>query len=77
MLEHVESVGRSIGKTIKKMKVRRLDGQPIDIVHAAMESIGKVFLPLTDCIIGWLIYPNNDQRLFRYISETLMVRTWR
>ena len=71
------SGGRSIGKMIMKTKVMQLNGKPTDIVHAAIQSIGKAFLLPIDCIIGWLLYPNKNQRLFNYISETIVARTSR
>jgi len=60
-----------------KTKVMQLNGKPTDVVHAAIQSIGKAFLLPIDCIIGWLLYPNKNQRLFNYISETIIVRTSR
>ena len=66
--------GKSIGKMAMKLKVTQLNGKPTDIVHAAIESIGKAFLLPLDCIIGWILYPTKKQRLFNYISETIVVK---
>ena len=66
--------GQSIGKIVMKIKVTQLTGSPTDIVHAAIESIGKAFLLPVDCIVGWLLYPKKRQRLFNYVSETIVVR---
>jgi len=66
--------GQSIGKMVMKIRVTQLDGQPTDVVHAAIESLGKAFLLPIDCIVGWLLYPAKNQRLFNYISETIVVR---
>lgn len=66
--------GQSIGKMVMKIRVTQLNGQPTDIVHAAIESLGKAFLLPIDCIVGWLLYPAKNQRLFNYISETTVVR---
>lgn len=66
--------GQSIGKSIIKIKVTQLNDKPVDLVHAAIESLGKAFLLPLDCIVGWLLYPGKKQRLFNYISETIIVR---
>ena len=66
--------GQSIGKMALKLKVTRLDKQPLDIGVAAIESIGKAFLLPIDCIIGWFLYPDKKQRLFNYISGTVTVK---
>lgn len=69
------SVGQSIGKMVMKMEVTRPDGGPIDIAKAAVESLGKAFLLPIDCIIGWFLYPTTRQRLFNYISDTIVTKT--
>lgn len=66
--------GQSIGKTFMRIKVTQLNGEPTDIVHAAIQSLGKAFLLPPDCIIGWILYPAKKQRLFNYISETIVIR---
>jgi uncharacterized RDD family membrane protein YckC len=65
--------GQSLGKMVMKIKVTKLDGTPIGLPSAAIESIGKAFLLPIDCIIGWLLYGDTNQRLFNYISETIVV----
>ncbi len=68
--------GQSIGKMALRIKVTRLNGSPISLWQAALESIGKAFLPVLvlDCLIGWLLYPKRRQRIFNYISETIVVK---
>ena len=66
--------GQSIGKSVMRIKVMQLNDKPVDLSHAAIESLGKAFLLPLDCIIGWLLYPKKKQRLFNYISETIIVR---
>jgi uncharacterized RDD family membrane protein YckC len=66
--------GQSIGKMAMHLKVTRLNGQPINVGTAAIESFGKAFLLPLDCIIGWLIHQDRNQRLFNTISETTVVR---
>jgi uncharacterized RDD family membrane protein YckC len=68
--------GQSIGKMAMGIKVTRVDGSPINMGQAAVESIGKAFFPILvlDCLIGWLAYPKNRQRLFNYLSQTVVVK---
>lgn len=66
--------GQSLGKMAMKIKVVQLNGKPMNIMSAALESLGKAFLLPLDCIIGWILYPNKKQRLFNYISETIIIK---
>jgi uncharacterized RDD family membrane protein YckC len=66
--------GQSLGKMIMKLKVTRLDGKPINFTQAAIQSVGKAFLLPLDCILGWILYPTKRQRLFNYLSETIVTR---
>jgi uncharacterized RDD family membrane protein YckC len=66
--------GQSLGKMVMKIKVTKLDGKPVNLPYAAIESIGKAFLLPIDCIIGWLLYKDKNQRLFNYLSETIVVK---
>jgi uncharacterized RDD family membrane protein YckC len=69
--------GQSIGKMIMRLTVTRLNGEPVSMVQSAIESIGKAFLLPIDCIIGWILYPRQRQRLFNFLSETMVVRSSR
>jgi uncharacterized RDD family membrane protein YckC len=66
--------GQSLGKMIMKLKVTRLDGKPTNLTQAAIQSVGKAFLLPLDCILGWILYPTKRQRLFNYLSETIVTR---
>jgi uncharacterized RDD family membrane protein YckC len=66
--------GQSIGKMIMRLKITRLDGSQINMVAAALESVGKAFLLPLDCLLGWLLYPKRRQRIFNYISETIIIK---
>jgi uncharacterized RDD family membrane protein YckC len=44
--------GRSLGKMVMRLKVTRLDGEPVDLMQAALESVGKAFLLPLDLILG-------------------------
>jgi uncharacterized RDD family membrane protein YckC len=69
--------GQSIGKMAMRLKVARLNGQPVDMGYAAIESLGKAFLLPLDCLIGWIFFAGRNQRLFNYISETIVVKSSR
>jgi uncharacterized RDD family membrane protein YckC len=66
--------GQSVGKMIMGIRVARLNGENTDIGRAALESIGKAFLLPIDLILGWLLHPRKRQRIFNYISETIVIR---
>lgn len=66
--------GQSIGKSVMRIKVIMLNDNPADLVHVAISSFGKAFLLPLDCIIGWFLYQQKRQRLFNYISETIIVK---
>jgi uncharacterized RDD family membrane protein YckC len=51
-----------------------LNGEPLTMGNAAIESLGKAFLLPLDCIIGWLFFPAKKQRLFNYLSGTIVVK---
>ncbi|MBN1244007.1 RDD family protein [Candidatus Bathyarchaeota archaeon] len=65
---------QSFGKMAMRLKVTRLDGSQIGMGSAALESIGKAFLLPLDCLLGWILYPKRRQRIFNYISETIVVK---
>jgi len=67
--------GQSLGKMLMRIKAARLDGSPISMGQAALQSLGKAFLLPLDCLLGWILYPRRRQRLFNYLSETIVVKT--
>lgn len=66
--------GQSFGKMIMRLKITRLDGSQIGMGNAALESLGKAFLLPLDCLLGWILYPKRKQRIFNYISETIVIK---
>jgi uncharacterized RDD family membrane protein YckC len=66
--------GQSIGKMALKIKTVQEDGNSLNLANAAIESFGKAFLLPIDCIIGWIFYSQKNQRLFNYISNTIVVK---
>ncbi len=67
--------GQSLGKMIMRIKVTQLNGEPVEISHAAIASIGKAFLLPIDLLLGWILYPGQKQRLFNYLSETIIIKS--
>ncbi|MDV2480637.1 RDD family protein [Methanoculleus sp. Wushi-C6] len=67
--------GQSIGKMALKIRVTGRAGEDIGFGAAAAESIGKAFLLVPDCLIGWLAMPGSKQRLFNRISNTIVIET--
>jgi uncharacterized RDD family membrane protein YckC len=66
--------GQSIGKRVMRLRVKRLDGKPITFVQSAIESVGKAFILPLDFLIGLFLYPKRRQRVFNFLSETVVVR---
>jgi len=66
--------GQSLGKMIMHLKVTRIDGEPANIGQVAVESAGKAFFLPLDFLIGLFLYPKRRQRVFSYLSETVVVR---
>lgn len=66
--------GQSIGKRIMNLRITKVGGNPISLVDAAIESFGKAFLLPIDFIIGYFIYGDKNQRLFNYLSDTVVIR---
>ena len=66
--------GRSFGKMIMRLKVTRLDGSPLNMGQAAIQSVGKAFILWLDVLLGWLLFSKKRQRVFNYLSGTIVVR---
>jgi uncharacterized RDD family membrane protein YckC len=69
--------GQSIGKMVMNIRVVNRDGTKIHWGTAAIESIGKAFMPILvlDCLIGWLAMPQTKLRVFNRISNTIVIKT--
>ncbi len=71
----MESIyGQSFGKMVMRIKITRLNGSPVGLGNAALESVGKAFLLPLDLLLGWFLHPKRKQRIFNYISETIVTR---
>ena len=66
--------GQSIGKKVMNIRITKDGGGPLSLVDAAIESFGKVFLLLFDFLIGYFMYRDKNQRLFNYLSDTVVIR---
>ena len=66
--------GQSFGKMIMRIKVTRLDGRSVDMGRVAVASAGKAFFLFLDMILGWALYPRRRQRIFNYLSETIVIK---
>jgi len=69
--------GQSIGKMVMNVRVVNRDGTKIHWGTAAIESLGKAFIPILvlDCLIGWLAMPQTKLRVFNRISNTIVIKT--
>jgi len=66
--------GQSLGKIIMRLKVTKRDGKPAGVGLAAVESVGKAFLLPLDFLLGWALWPRRRQRVFNYLSDTIVIR---
>ena len=67
--------GQSIGKMALKIRVTGRAGEEIRLGAAALESFGKAFFLVPDCLIGWLAMPGSKQMLFNRISDTIVIES--
>ncbi|KAF5087242.1 RDD family protein [Methanoculleus horonobensis] len=67
--------GQSIGKMALGIRVTGRAGEDIGFFAAAIQSFGKAFLLVPDCLIGWLAMPGSKQRLFNRISGTVVIES--
>lgn len=66
--------GQSVGKKVMNLRVTKMDGGPLDLMDAAIEAFGKVFLLPIDFLIGFFMFRGMNQRLFNHLSDTVVVR---
>ena len=66
--------GQSIGKKVMNLRITKEGGAPLSLVDAAIEAFGKVFLLPFDFLIGYFMYRDTNQRLFNYLSDTVVIR---
>jgi len=67
--------GQSIGKMALNIRVTGRSGEKIGFGAAAIESFGKAFILIPDCLIGWLAMPGSKERLFNRISGTVVIES--
>jgi uncharacterized RDD family membrane protein YckC len=66
--------GQSIGKMVMNLRITKEGGAPLSLIDAAIESFGKVFLLPIDFLVGFFMYKEKNQRLFNYLSDTVVIR---
>lgn len=66
--------GQSIGKKVMNLRITKEGGAPLTLLDAAIESFGKVFLLPIDALVGYFMYRGKNQRLFNYLSDTVVIR---
>jgi len=66
--------GQSIGKKVMNLRITKEGGAPLSLIDAAIEAFGKVFLLPFDFLIGYFMYRDKNQRLFNYLSDTVVIR---
>ncbi|HTY75141.1 MAG TPA: RDD family protein [Candidatus Nanoarchaeia archaeon] len=65
--------GQSLGKMFIRLKITRLNSTPMNIGQAALESVGKAFFLPLDLLLGLIFSGRRRQRIFNYISETIVI----
>jgi len=66
--------GQSVGKKVMNLRITKDGGAPLTLLDAAIESFGKVFLLPIDFLVGYFMYRGKNQRLFNYLSDTVVVK---
>ena len=66
--------GQSVGKKVMNLRITTVGGGPLDLMDAAIEAFGKVFLLPIDFLIGFFMFREKNQRLFNHLSDTVVVR---
>lgn len=67
--------GQSIGKMAMNIRTTGRAGEAIGYAAAAVESFGKAFILVPDCLIGWIAMPGSKLRLFNRLSNTIVIET--
>lgn len=66
--------GQSVGKKVMNLRITTMDGGPLELMDAAIEAFGKVFLLPIDFLIGFFMFREKNQRLFNHLSDTVVIR---
>jgi uncharacterized RDD family membrane protein YckC len=66
--------GQSLGKKALGLRVTKVGGGSLTLIDAAIEAFGKAFLLPIDFIIGIILYKDRTQRLFNYLSDTVVIQ---
>jgi uncharacterized RDD family membrane protein YckC len=66
--------GQSLGKKVMNLRITKDGGAHLSLVDASIEAFGKVFLLPLDFLVGYFMYRDKNQRLFNYLSDTVVIR---
>ncbi len=66
--------GQTIGRKVMNLKITKVGRAQLTFIDAAIESFGKVFLLPIDFLVGYFMYRKMNQRLFNYLSDTVVIR---
>ena len=69
-----QTYGQSLGKMAMRIEVTDIDGDRLDMNQAAIQALGKAFLLPLDLILGWIMYPSMQRRLFNNLSKTVVLK---
>ena len=69
-----QTYGQSLGKMAMRIEVTDIDGGRLDVNQTAIQALGKAFLLPLDIILGWIMYPSMQQRLFNNLSKTVVLK---
>jgi len=69
-----QTYGQSLGKMAMRIEVTDIDGGRLDMNQTAIQALGKAFLLPLDIILGWIMYPSMQQRLFNNLSKTAVLK---
>jgi uncharacterized RDD family membrane protein YckC len=69
-----QTYGQSLGKMVLSLEVADIDGGRLTMNQTAIQAVGKAFLLPLDLILGWLMYPSLQQRLFNNLSRTVVLK---
>ena len=69
-----QTYGQSLGKMAMRIEVTDIDGGRLDMNQTAIQALGKAFLLPLDIILGWIMYPSMQQRLFNNLSKTVVLK---
>lgn len=65
--------GRTVGKRIMKLRVIRMNGQPITLKHAAIRNLFKLIIDMQGIGVVMIFFSKHCRRLGDHVASTLVV----